>query len=95
MTRRKAIDPPCARIKLSPFNGQRLSKNACWAIPLVGTSLAGDNRPRRRGRLIDGQPSYPTLIRISLATLPTGFLEANIRNTRANYARPRSLHAVQ
>jgi hypothetical protein len=39
--------------------------------------------------LIDGKPTSAYLMQTQKVELPTGWLEKNIRNTRANYARSR------
>ena len=41
--------------------------------------------------LVNGQPTEPYYIRTEKVELPTGFLQRDIRMTRARYSRPREL----
>jgi hypothetical protein len=67
--------------------------------PLVAKALdwsAQDLQNQSRGiarfvTLVNGKPSQATLLKTDKANLATGQLEKNIRNTRANFSRPRAL----
>lgn len=67
--------------------------------PLVGKALdwtAQDLQNQGRGvarfvTLVNGKPSQATLLKTEKVNLATGHLTKNIRNTRANFSRPRAL----
>jgi hypothetical protein len=50
-----------------------------------------DSKRRRYRTLLNGQPTSAISMQTEKAELATGHLAANIRNTRANYARGRAL----